>query len=47
MYQFNSTSTLIEGIGFDGSGGSGDRHIRTATAGGASAVPAYRQNKTK
>ena len=42
MYQFNSTSTLIEGRGFDGSGGSGDCHIRTATAGGAHAVPAYR-----
>ena len=29
---------MIEGIGSDGSGGSGDDHIRTATAGGASAV---------
>jgi hypothetical protein len=45
MYQFNSTSTLIEGRGFDGSGGSGDCHIRTAAAGCAHAVPAYRHIK--
>ena len=45
MYQFDSTSTLIEGIGSDGCDGSGDGHIRTATAGGAHAVPAYRHIK--
>ena len=46
IHQFVSTSTLREGIGFDGSSGSGDCHIRTATAGGATAIlSSYRNYK--
>ena len=46
IHQLVSTSADMEGIGFDGSGGSGDCHIRAAAAGGATAIPSsYRHYK--
>jgi hypothetical protein len=39
--QLVTVSTLIEGISCDGSGGGGDGHIRTATAGGTAAVRSH------